>query len=909
MARDFHELLESYRVARSASGQTSHVITHTSLASPAGAFHVPGSETENFLGAYAAAIGAGAVLHLTERPPTMFPVVVDIDLRLPLPENPVTADLDTSSTGHVSVSLLTDPPRAFGPEFPRAVAKAYATALRSVLSPCTTTCKDRREGEDLIDTIECHVLQRPSPYVDGCKTKDGLHLIFPNIVLDGAAQRMVRTIALPSIDAAVREHVPGVLNDIDDILDPCAARNNWMMHGSRKPGRGPYRHVECLLYRQRRSGETLDQDAIVPSCNDEDLAWAFSIRRSRNPAALSAECRERVESILREEASAKCKALVKAEGFQSHLNSTTYSSIDVNDARALTKMLKPSRADSYDPWMRVGWCLRNIDDTLLADWVAFSQQSPKYRAGECEALWPHYRNEQGLGMGTLHRWAREDSPEQYESHRVTTHSTLIDRAVSTMSHFDVATVVHEEFKDTFACVSLGNGGRWFKFTNHKWQETSKAVDMRTALSRTIHAEFDSRARMLDTTPVQSGEDPEAVRKRAGKFREMCKNLKTTGFKDNVMREACDLFYRDKFEGSLDGNPNLIGFNNGVYDLETAEFRDGRPDDMVSMTTGNDYVDFPDDAPEMQELQQFFATVFPSDGLREYFLSRMAAYVSGKIIKEEFLILTGSGSNGKSKTIELLQSVLGDYVVNLPTALMTQKRGASNAASPELARLKGKRLAVMQEPSDTDRLNLSLLKELSGGDMIQARPLYGSPFEFRPQFSMVMCCNTLPIVPDNDGGTWRRIKVVEFSSKFTSTPDPDDPNHFPIDLHLSNKFPKWRPAFVCMLLRLYAQYKDAPLKEPEEVNRASEEYRAEQDLYSQFVQESFVKGDATERLAIGEVHAVFRSWAKARMMVGLAQRMSSSQLAKKITTMGRVKIMDGKTYWTGWRVAETEEEYA
>lgn len=904
----FMGLLDSYRVV---SGQTQHVITHTSLASPAGAYHVPGGEIEHFLAMYSDAIASGATLHLTERPPTMFPVVVDIDLRLPAPTAPVALELAVTKTESVQVLLDTLPKRTYGREFLVDVAGVYAQAVRKLLSSCNTTCKDRRDGEDLVDTIECHVLQRPSPYVDGGKTKDGLHMIFPNIVLDGASQRLARKLALPAVQEVIAKHVPDVLNDIDDIVDKCAARNNWMMHGSSKPGRGPYEHVECLLFRQRRDGsEVLDKDAILPSCKDEDLVWSFSLRRARNPAALSAYGRELVKELVEEESKAKCKQLIDTEGFQSHLNSSTNKCNELELVRSLTSMLSPARADSYDSWMRVGWCLRNIDNTLLPDWVAFSQQSPKYQFGECEALWPHYRNENGLGIGTLHRWAREDSPEDYANHMSQRTHSLIDKAVATGSHFDVAKVVHDKFKDTFVCVSHSNGGRWYKFTGHRWQPTSKAVEMRTALSTSIHAAFEARGQEIAASGAGKSEEvADEARKKSLKYREMCKSLKTTGYKDNVMREACDLFYREKFEGALDGNPNLIGFENGVYDLDKGVFRDGLPDDMVSMTTGNDYVDCPEDCPEMREIEDYFAKVFTSPGLREYFLSRMAAYISGRIIKEEFMILTGSGSNAKSLTVNLLQQVLGDYAVNLPTALMTQKRGASNAASPEIARLKGKRLAVMQEPSDTDRLNISILKEATGSDMMQARPLYGEPFEFRPQFSMVMCCNTLPIVPDNDGGTWRRIKVVEFSSKFTSNPDPEDPTQFPIDLHLSNRFPKWRPAVLCMLLRLHAKYKDSPLREPPEVNRASEEYRAEQDLYSQFVQESFEKGEATDKLSIGEVHAVFRSWAKQRMMIGLAQRMSSSQLAKKITTMGRIRLIDNKAYWTGWRVIESSDDYA
>jgi P4 family phage/plasmid primase-like protien len=890
----FRDYLETYRLV---PGQTAHVVTHTSLADPPGAFHVPGSETENFLKMYSDAIEMGETFHLTERPPTHFPVVVDLDLRFACPEG---AESEV-------------PQRTYGDDLLVGLTLIYSRAIRSILSPALVVSRDRREGEDLVDTIEGHILQRDSPYVQGCVVKDGIHIIFPNVVLDAPTQRLVRQIALPEIDDLLATELPELMNDVESVVDECASKNNWMMHSSTKPGREPYKHRLIVLYRSGHSSSDEEDydvsDAERMRCCEADMIWMFSIRRAHNPSSLSIETRARVRALVEADSKVKRKKLLCTTGFQAHENTTHYSSPDIELARKLAALLSPARADTYDSWMRVGWCLRNIDNNLLDEWVRFSQKSTKYEFGQCESLWPHYTNEHGLGIGTLHLWAKKDSPEEYAEIKSVRNNNLVERAVSTMSHFDVASVVHEEFKDRYACVSLMGGGKWYRFCEHRWHSTAKAVEMRTALSTSIHQMFEERATSILSGAFADESSVEEARKKACKYREMCKNLKTTGFKENVMREACDLFYRDKFEGALDSNPNLIGFENGVYDMDKGEFREGRPEDMISMSTGNDYVEVARDAKEYGEISAFFESVFPSAALRRYFLCRVASYMSGHNLKEEFLILTGSGSNGKSKTIELVQKVLGDYSVNLPTALLTQKRGASNAASPEVARLKGRRIAVMQEPSEADRLNVSILKEISGGDMVQARPLYGEPFEFRPQFSSIMTCNTLPAVPDNDGGTWRRIKVVEFGSKFTSKPDPDDPTHFPIDLHLNKKFDGWKHAFMCMLLDLYKEERHNPVDEPYEVNRASEEYRAEQDSYAQFVLESFAKSDADDRLTLSEVHSVFRAWAKQRMNM-TAQKMSGSQLAKKLHTLGKIKSCDGRQYWMGWKInEENEDDYA
>ena len=141
----------------------------------------------------------------------------------------------------------------------------------------------------------------------------------------------------------------------------------------------------------------------------------------------------------------------------------------------------------------------------------------------------------------------------------------------------------------------------------------------------------------------------------------------------------------------------------------------------------------------------------------------------------FNIYNGDGSNGKSKLVELMSEVLGDYKGTVPVSLVISKRATIGGVSPEIAQLKACRYAVMQEPSKGDKLNEGILKELTGGDPIQGRGLYQDTVTFIPQFSLAVCCNEMFEVKSADHGTWRRMGVVNFTSKFTDEPDPETPN--------------------------------------------------------------------------------------------------------------------------------------
>ena len=109
----------------------------------------------------------------------------------------------------------------------------------------------------------------------------------------------------------------------------------------------------------------------------------------------------------------------------------------------------------------------------------------------------------------------------------------------------------------------------------------------------------------------------------------------------------------------------------------------------------------------------------------------------------------------------------------------------------MAITKGKRLAVMQEPDVNETLNVGEMKEVTGNDTIQARGLYKEPFEFVPQFKLLMMCNDLPNIPSNDDGTWRRLEAVQFISRFVNKNVNEGKHRYLIDKSLKESFPYGR----------------------------------------------------------------------------------------------------------------------
>ena len=238
----------------------------------------------------------------------------------------------------------------------------------------------------------------------------------------------------------------------------------------------------------------------------------------------------------------------------------------------------------------------------------------------------------------------------------------------------------------------------------------------------------------------------------------------------------------------------------------------------------------------RDFEDFFSKILPDPALRKYMKRFISKCISGENRDEGFYIWTGSGGNGKSKLIDLIGKCLGDYACNLPVSLLTQKRKSSGAADPEMARTRGKRFVYMQEPDVNETLNIGEMKEITGNDTIQARGLYQNPFEFTPQFKLILMCNDKPKIPSNDDGTWRRLQVAPFVSRFVDADEDPDPaeNRYVKDRELTRKLGKWVLPMYVMLFEEWKKYDKNGIIIPACIKDTTLDYRNENDIVGQWI---------------------------------------------------------------------------
>jgi len=855
--------------------------TNTSLGNPKTSLFIPDDKYDDFINLYAMAITKGISMHYTEKPLNPSPLRVDLDFRFPLNK-----DIDYVVVGEEKVLN-----RVYKTEHVTNIVKNYLEIINKYIDV---------PGEYNV----AYVMEKSYPSESRNKIKDGIHIVFPHIIVSNNVQHFIRKKIL-DIAQDIFNTLP-ICNDYNSIVDKAIIDVNcWLMYGSKKMEVDSYRVTKIYKF---VNGETiLDTNSIT--ANDEinfikffSMRPTFESKVSVFPEYVS-EIEEYIKHVL-PSMDIKQKNKIHSNIFSKSLNiNKNYTSDD--DLSIIRKIvlecLSYSRAENYEDWIYLGWVLRNIDYRLLETWIEFSKIGSSYVEGECQKIWNKMKKD-NMGIGTLKWWAKQDNLQKYEEIIDNSIIPLMDICVrSDGAHYDIASVVYKIYKDEIKTI---NKTLWYYYDKekHRWRITTEGSLLRIVLSRDICKKFMERSSYWHSINNSTDEQKDINSDKAKKCIKIALNLKNASFKDSIMRELRCLFMDEKFDELLDSRSHLIGFANGVYDLKMHIFRDGMPDDFVFHSTKTNYVAYNPELPEYGEINDFFSKIFVNEGVRNYMLDIIACIIDGSIAQERFYIFTGQGSNGKSRLLDLIQKAIGDYYCILPIALLTQKRAASNSAQSELERTKGRRFAVMQEPSEQDKINIGFMKELSGNDRIMTRGLYKEPTEFKPQFKMILTCNELPEVPSDDGGTWRRIRVVEFLSKFCENPTKS--NEFAMDLELSDKFERWAEPFMSMIIERRKIINPNAIHEPMEVRIATESYKNNNDVIGQFITEkiAIVKEEPNERMGISVLYNEFRVWCSENLPKS-KKRPDRNQLKAYIEKMLGPGPVDQK----GWRGIKLKSE--
>jgi len=213
-------------------------------------------------------------------------------------------------------------------------------------------------------------------------------------------------------------------------------------------------------------------------------------------------------------------------------------------------------------------------------------------------------------------------------------------------------------------------------------------------------------------------------------------------------------------------------------------------------------------------------------------------------------------------VETISHVMGQLAASISSdMLLAQKYGKSSSGpSPDIMALRGVRLAFSSEIDEGQQFSASMIKKLTGNDELVGRnPHDKYQSRFAPTHKLIVMTNTQPSAPGHDKAFWERLKLIPFDISFVSR-DPREPHERSANLNLGEELLEEAPGILAWLVRGCLSWQRLGLDVPEEVTKATAEFRAEMDILAEFLTDCCVVGPDTSAWA-KDLYGAYESWAE------------------------------------------------
>ena len=343
---------------------------------------------------------------------------------------------------------------------------------------------------------------------------------------------------------------------------------------------------------------------------------------------------------------------------------------------------------------------------------------------------------------------------------------------------------------------------------------------------------------------------------------------------------------------LDTDPWLLNCQNGIIDLRTGKLLPHDKSKYMTKIVPTDY----DPGAECPKWTAFMQWATAGDaGLLTYLQRAFGYALTGDYSEQCVFFVYGLGRNGKSTMLMTIRTLLGDYGGKMEADELMIKDRKSSGPKEAVASLIGKRFVLGSEVRDNRRLDVGVLKDLSGGESMAADRKYEHLVEFIPIAKLWLYGNKKPMIRDRSLAVWRRVKLVRFDQ---TVPEADKDKNLRADIEAAEL-----PGILAWAVRGCLDWQREGLAEPGTVTGATEEYRADEDVLAEWIDERCCEEFGGLALK-PDLRASYEEWCNANKVDPLRAREFKSNLIER--GIRDYKGTAGKRYWKGIRLLEAKE---
>jgi putative DNA primase/helicase len=458
-------------------------------------------------------------------------------------------------------------------------------------------------------------------------------------------------------------------------------------------------------------------------------------------------------------------------------------------------------------------------------------------------------------------------------------------------------------------------GTWHEFQGHAWKQENlqKAIDECSTIKRIFErADAELGGRIIDLgQDMKNAEGPadcsvieakvEQAEKQQKVVRDIIRKLNTLPFRKQVVEFAS---VGDNSLGitgdEWDRMPWHLPCQNGVLDLKTGILQDGKPDDYLKSVCPTSF----DPGAERPVFLRSICDIFGgSDELISFMQRVFGLSLVGVNVEHKLFVLWGKGRNGKDTILKAIKNALGDDLAGEIRSEMLLDQGrikSSSGPSADIMRLRGLRLTWACETNEGRRMDAGQVKLLTGGGDLVGRPPYGRrEVSFPQSFTLCLLTNSKPQAPAEDYALWRRICLIPFNTRFVD--DPQKPNEKLIDRFLDDKLVAEASGILSWLVQGCLDWQRDGLRPPDIVTQATSEYRADEDIIQQFIDDAcIVHRDGSCKA--GKLYKHYTAW----MLENGMKPVSGTAFGRKMGERFE-KSKSSNNRYSGIGIATTDED--
>jgi len=383
-------------------------------------------------------------------------------------------------------------------------------------------------------------------------------------------------------------------------------------------------------------------------------------------------------------------------------------------------------------------------------------------------------------------------------------------------------------------------GRWMQWTGQVWKEIPDELILKES-SEVLRRHYVS----ILTDVLSSTAD---LKKNKDLIKELNKRVYETTMHTRV---EGGLVFLKGWEGFMtmveewDNNAYEFNVANGVLDLKTGEMKPHDPKDLFTKLAPVDY----DQGAEGEMWKKHLDMFLPNLSVRREVQRSLGLSLVGGLLEERLDIWYGSGANGKTTTARALMNIFGDYTKRGAPDLLIQTKNEHHPT--EIADLLGSRVVFTTEVGQNKRLAEAVVKDLTGGDKKKARYMRQDFFEFEQTFSVMLITNDKPVIRGLDEGIWRRIRLVPWEEKISE--ELRRPQE-----EVVRELVGEGSVILNWVLDGLKDWWNEPYWMAPEVKAATQAYRGEMDILSEFLNERCEFGPRY-RVTVKDLYESYQTW--------------------------------------------------